>query len=197
MPAEDLRQRKRALRQAMVARILALDPDQRRRDESILEARFTTLPGFAAARTLLLYVTAFPEEIATGPLLELALEHGKCLLCPRVDRAARRLRLYRVDDPARDLLPGTLGIPEPRAACPEVAPLAVDWVLVPGLAFDTRGFRLGRGAGHYDHLLPTLRPDVPSWALIHDCQWVDELPLEPHDIPLDGIVSPAREFRSL
>ena len=48
---------------------------------------FAALPGFAAARSVLLYVTAFPEEIATGPLLVQTLDHGKCLVCPRVDRA--------------------------------------------------------------------------------------------------------------
>jgi 5-formyltetrahydrofolate cyclo-ligase len=187
-----VRLRKRALRREMVARILALDPVQRRRDDALLAARFPALPGFARAHTVLLYASAFPEEIATGPMLKRALEAGKRLVCPRVDRAERRLRLFAVDDPARDLVPGTLGIPEPREGCPEVVPAAVDWVLVPGLAFDARGFRLGRGAGHYDRLLPVLRPDAPRWAMIHDCQWVDALPVGPHDVAVDGVVSPAR-----
>jgi 5-formyltetrahydrofolate cyclo-ligase len=188
----DLRLRKRALRREIIARILALDPAQRRRGETLLAARFPTLPGFARAHTVLLYASAFPEEIATGPLLEQALERGKRLVCPRVDRVERRLRLFAIDDPARDLLPGTLGIPEPRPGCPEVDPAAVDWGLVPGLAFDGRGFRLGRGAGHYDRLLPLLRQSAPRWALIHDCQWVDELPIAAHDVAVDGVVSPSR-----
>ena len=176
----------------MVERILALDRQRRRHDEAILAARLPALPGFATARSVLLYVTAFPEEIATGPLLAHTLERGKDLVCPRVDRAEGRLRLFQIDDPARDLEPGTRGIPEPRRDCLEVAAEAVDWVLVPGLAFDARGYRLGRGAGHYDRLLPTLRPDVSTWALIHDCQWVKDLPVEPHDVPLDGVASPGR-----
>jgi 5-formyltetrahydrofolate cyclo-ligase len=192
MTGDEIRQRKRSLRKWMVERILALDPDQRRREEAALTARFATLPGIAEARTVLLYVTAFPEEIDTGPLLDDLLAQGRSVLCPRVDRVARRLRLFRIDDPRHDLVPGTLGIPEPRADCLEVDPSDVDWVLVPGLAFDPRGYRLGRGAGHYDRLLPTLRPDARRWALILDCQWVDELPVEPHDIPIDGIVSPGR-----
>jgi 5-formyltetrahydrofolate cyclo-ligase len=184
---------KRALRRAMVERILALDPNERRAQEEALAARFATLPGFESARTVLLYVTAFPEEIATGPMLREALDRGQRLVCPRVDRAARRLKLYQVEDLGRDLTSGTLGIPEPRRACPEVTPDAIDWALVPGLAFDEHCYRVGRGAGHYDRLLPTLRPDAPRWALILDCQWVAPLPIEPHDIPLDGIVSPGKE----
>jgi 5-formyltetrahydrofolate cyclo-ligase len=188
----EIRRRKRALRGEIIARILALDPTQRRRDEALLATRFHSLPGFASAHTVLLYARAFPEEIATGPLLEAALERGKSLLCPRVDRAEHRLRLFQVEDPARDLIPGTLGIPEPRQGCLEVAPAAVDWALVPGLAFDVHGFRLGRGAGYYDRLLPMLRPGTPRWALIHDCQWVEALPVAPHDVAVDGVVSPAR-----
>jgi 5-formyltetrahydrofolate cyclo-ligase len=194
MSAEAIRRRKRALRRAMVERILALDPLGRSRDEAMLVDRFPSLPGFAEASTVLIYVTAFPEEIATRPMLTLAHQRGKVVLCPRVDRAERRLRLFRVDDPGRDLEPGMLGIPEPRPTCPEVEPEAVDWILVPGLAFDARGYRLGRGAGHYDRLLPRLRPEVSRWALILDCQWVKELPIEPHDIPVDGVVSPGREI---
>src|SRR5262249_47537639 len=77
MSAEELRERKRALRKSMVERILALDRQRRRQDEALLAARFVGLPGFATARSVLLYVTAFPEEIATGPLLEQTLERGK------------------------------------------------------------------------------------------------------------------------
>jgi 5-formyltetrahydrofolate cyclo-ligase len=190
----EVRAAKRPIRKAVVERILALEPEIRRRDEALLATRFAQLPGFAGAKTVLLYATAFPEEIATRPLLEQALAEGKCLLCPRVERAERRLKLYRIEDPARDLIPGTLSIPEPRPDCLEVEPSAVDWVLVPGLAFDRKGHRLGRGAGHYDRLLPGLRPEARRWALIHDCQWVEELPVEPHDVPLDGVVSPNRTY---
>jgi 5-formyltetrahydrofolate cyclo-ligase len=188
----DIPSRKQALRRAMIARILALDPDERRAQEGVLVDRFGTLPGLANAGTVLLYVSAFPEEIQTGPMLSRVLDREQRLVCPRVDRAERRLRLYQVEDPHRDLVPGTLAIPEPRRTCPEVAPEAIDWVLVPGLAFDDRRYRLGRGAGHYDRLLPALRPEVPRWALILDCQWVEPLPAEVHDVPLDGIVSPGK-----
>lgn len=173
-------------------RILALGPDDRRAQDSALAARFATLPGLAEARTVLLYVKAFPEEIETGPMLEWTLGRGQRLLCPRVDRRAGRLRLHRVGDLEADLVRGAMGIPEPRKQSPEVDPAEVDFVLVPGLAFDPRGYRLGRGAGYYDRLLPTLRPEAGRWALCLDCQWVDALPVEPHDARLDGVASPSR-----
>src|SRR4051794_33898037 len=99
MSPEDLRARKRALRTSMVERIMALDPAQRAREERVLGQRFATLPGFADAQVVLLYASAFPEEFATAPLLEQTLDNGKVLLCPRVDRAEHRLRLFRISDP--------------------------------------------------------------------------------------------------
>jgi 5-formyltetrahydrofolate cyclo-ligase len=197
MSPEALRARKRAIRKQMVERILALDPIGRLRDEALLTERFASLPGFATAEIVLLYVTAFPEEIATRPLLDQALDQGKRVVCPRVDRRERRLRLFEIADPARELAPATLGIPEPRQDCPEVLPERIDWVLVPGLAFDPKGYRIGRGAGHYDRLLPSLRPDAQTWALIHDCQWVDEVPIEPHDVPVHGVASARASARLL
>lgn len=190
----DIPARKRALRRATVERILALDRADRRRQESVLIEQFPSLPGYAGAATVLLYATAFPEEIATTPLLEHALAAGKRLVCPRVDRARGMLELCEVQDLRADLVAGIRGIPEPRPQARPVTAETVDWVLVPGLVFDERCYRLGRGAGHYDRLLPALRPGTPCWALAYDCQWTASLPIEPHDVPLDGVVSPARRL---
>lgn len=181
--------RKRALRKEILERILALDPADRQRQESALHALVPQLPGYAQARVVLLYVSAFAEEIDTRPLIDSALADGRTVVCPRVDRGLRALRLFQVLDPARDLEPGTRGIPEPALHCRECSPAEIEWALVPGLAFDEQGFRLGRGAGHYDRLLPTLPASTPRWALALDPQCVAALPVEPHDQPLDGIAT--------
>ena len=67
---------------------------------------------------------------------------------------------------------------------------------IPGVAFDERGYRLGRGAGHYDRLLPAMRADAVCWAFCLSCQLVPRLPIEPHDVPLDGITTPDRTVRA-
>ena len=188
----DVKTLKRSLRRETVARILALEAAERQRQERALLERFPALPGFDRAETVLLYVSAFPEEVSTRAMLRFALERKKRLVLPCVDRPARRLRLLEVRDLSADLAPGSLGIPEPGPACLPVEPEQVDWVLVPGLAFDARAYRLGRGAGHYDRLLPMLRPGVPRWSIGLDCQAVERLPLEPHDQPLDGVAYPDR-----
>ncbi len=185
---------KHALRRVTLQRILALDPHRRAAEQAALIDRFPALPGFETAGCVLLYASVFAEEFPTAPLLRLALERGKRLVCPRVDRSHHVLRLFEVHDLEADFRHGTLGIPEPKKRCLEVDPAEIDWVLVPGLAFDARCYRLGRGGGHYDRLLPLLRPDAPKWALAFDEQWVDELPVEPHDVPLDGVVLPSRSI---
>jgi 5-formyltetrahydrofolate cyclo-ligase len=181
----------------MKAWIAALDPGERRAQEDAVINRFSGLPGLAESRTVLLFVAALPEELRTRELFSLVYAMKKIVLCPRVDGRGRRLSLHRVADPAADLEPGVLGIPEPRSGLPEIAADAVDWALVPGLAFDERGYRLGRGAGYYDRLLPLLRPDATCWALCLSCQLVRELPVEAHDAPLNGVSTPGRDVRGI
>jgi 5-formyltetrahydrofolate cyclo-ligase len=117
------------------------------------------------------------------------------VLCPRVERAEHHLRLFQIRSLATDLEPGILGIPEPKLTCPEVKPNQVDWALIPGVAFDRRCFRLGRGGGLYDRFLPLLRPDCLRWALGFNCQLVDQLPIEAHDVPVDGVSFPLQIIR--
>lgn len=190
-----IKAQKRALRQAMIEGILAMDPADRRAQEAELAETAPSLPGFAEAQTVLLYVAAFAEEIGTAPILREALRLGKRLVCPKVDPPARRLLLYQIEHLGADFAPGVLGIPEPLPSRPTVEPETIDWVLVPGLAFDERGYRLGRGGGYYDRFLPRLRPSALRWAIALESQCLSQIPIEPHDQQLDGILSPSKMIR--
>ncbi len=184
---------KQQIRAAMIDRIRALDPDQRRLQERLLVDRLPIAPGFGPAESVLIHVAAFADEVATRPMLDLILQAGKRLVCPRIILAQHRLDLFEVVDLERDLEPGFRSILEPSAECRRIDPRAIDWALVPGVAFDPQGYRLGRGGGYYDRLLPTFRPDAACWSLIFDVQWVAKVPREPHDQPLNGVM----DFRSI
>ena len=188
------RQLKRHLRRSIKQSILAMDPDARASQEVTLAARFPGLPGYAAAQSVLLYAHVFLEEINTRPFFLHALAARKRVLCPRIDPSRNCLRLFEIIALARDLEPGFLGIPEPRKDCREVAVEEVDWALIPGIAFDPHCYRLGRGAGYYDRLLPGMRSDALRWALAYDCQITPRVPIEPHDVPIDGVAAPRQVF---
>src|SRR5262249_40038637 len=97
-----------------------------------------------------------------------------------------------VGDLDAEVAPGYQGIPEPRSSCPVVAPAAVDWVLVPGIAFTTDGGRLGYGGGFYDRLLPLFTPGVARIAGAFEVQIVDRVPAAPHDHTVDTVVTELR-----
>jgi 5-formyltetrahydrofolate cyclo-ligase len=95
-----------------------------------------------------------------------------------------------VSDPANDLRPGLLGIREPTEHCEAIALKRLDLVLVPGVAFDARGRRLGRGKGYYDRLLSDVRG--VRCGVAFDEQIVPEVPVGPRDALLNCVVTPSR-----
>ncbi len=131
------------------------------------------------------YVLSFSStqgEIETRPLNEL-LAHENRLLLPKV--VGNRLTIHLVSNLTTDLAPSAWGIMEPIAEkCPEIPLDSVHAILVPGLAFDKNRHRLGFGKGYYDRLLA--EAPIPSIGIGFIEQRIDELPIDPWDIPLDN-----------
>ena len=192
-PAADRTHAKRAAREQALARRDALSPERRERLSAAICVRAAALPELQAAGTLLLF-GSFRTEIDTSPLIAWALARGRVVCLPRV-LAPRLLAAYRVRDVRADLQPGAWGIPEPRAGLPEIAPEAIDAVVVPGAAFDVEGRRCGYGGGFYDTYLPLTRAGVPRVALAFEAQIVDEVACESHDLAVDAIVTEDRIIR--
>jgi len=186
-----LHEAKRSLRGVTIAARDALDAAARARDSQSIVERVGALPSFARASCVLLTLP-FRSEWDSAPLLDAVLARGAIAALPRVDVAARMLVLHRVQDPAREIVPGYRGIPEPLPHLPEVAVAAVDWVLVPGVAFDPAGRRLGYGGGYYDRLLALASASVPRVAGAFDLQLLPRVPSAPHDLTVDAIVTPSR-----
>ena len=182
---------KLALRREVLARRDALPADMRSAASAAIAGRVAALPEFAAASAVLLTL-AFRSEWNTHPLVRAALAAAKTVVVPRVDRQTRMLELHSIADPDRDVVPGHLDIPEPRADRPQVSRDAIDFVLVPGVAFDLEGRRLGYGGGYYDRLLPLLAPRAARVAGAFDVQIVERVPAAPHDARVDAIVTESR-----
>lgn len=129
---------------------------------------------------------ALPGEPDLLPLVELHPQRRWVL--PRVD--GESLTFHAVSDPATELHPGALGIREPNADSPLVPIPEIDAFLCPGLAFDRKGNRLGRGRGFYDRMLAVTRADALKLGVCFPFQIVEDTFPESHDIRMDGLITP-------
>jgi 5-formyltetrahydrofolate cyclo-ligase len=189
-----LREAKRSMRVRLMAVRDALDPDFRAEASRAIVQRIFALDAVTHANVLLVTLP-FRSEWDSTPLVLRALRADRRVAVPRVDTPSRMLHLHEVHDLAADIAVGPKGVPEPRPSCRRVSPSSVDVVIVPGVAFDAEGGRLGYGGGFYDRLLPLLRPDVPRIAAGFDEQIVDRVPCSPYDVRIDAIVTPTRTLR--
>lgn len=131
------------------------------------------------------------NEIPTRYLARAVWEAGREVCVPAWSKTDEAYKLYLIT-PQMKLIPGHHGIREPLVRLP-VLPWDVDAFVLPGLAFDSLGGRLGYGAGHYDHILSKASPRTAKIAVCYDWQIVDApLPQEAHDIPMDWIVTDKR-----
>jgi 5-formyltetrahydrofolate cyclo-ligase len=153
--------------------------------------RLIGLSWYQQARVILGYM-ALDHEVLTDDLLRQALASQKQVVLPVVQADGQRLVLYAIRDIERDVAPGYRGILEPRPTTPPVALETVELAIVPGVAFDTEGGRLGFGMGFYDRLLGQLHQAIPKIGMAFDFQVVPRLPRQAHDITLDAIVTERR-----
>ncbi len=182
---------KAALRAEMIARRDALGATERARLAASLTAGLIALPEYAAARSVLATM-GIGSEWNTRAFIDRARADGKSVVLPRVSPPPRRLVLHVVANLETDLLPGVWDIPEPDPArCPEVALAGVDFALVPALAVDRSGYRLGYGAGYFDKLLAGRKARPYCVTALPAAFVVESLPHEPHDVAVDLVMSEA------
>ena len=137
---------------------------------------------FLQADTVMAYA-AIPPEVDLSTVLEAILAAGKTLILPRCEEDGV-MTARRIDDLGQ-LVSGAYGIPEPTTDAPVLSAKEIALILVPGLAFDAAGRRLGRGKGYYDRFLAGF-----CGKTMGICgQLIQEIPVEPHDITMDAIAT--------
>lgn len=181
-------QRKKEIREQAHAN--RKDQPQKEEVSRVIVQKFLDLPEYAAAKTVMFYVDV-RTEVKTREFLSVALQHGKKIVVPYcVDGELELFWLQNMDE----LSLGMYKILEPRTELrsqPEkkVRPEELDLVMVPGVAFDRTGARMGHGFGYYDKLLEHSRPDTPLIALAFECQLFEEIPTADHDIFMDKVIT--------
>jgi 5-formyltetrahydrofolate cyclo-ligase len=184
---------KEELRRTAAERARSLAAEERTERAGRIAHNVWSVPEIASAGALLVYASV-PGEVPTGEIIDEARRRGIVTVFPRCVPGARDLTLHPVGS-AELLVPGSFGIPEPDPSCPALGLGAVDAALIPGLAWDRDGDRLGRGAGYYDRLL-----GQPGWrgfvcGLFFDVQEADRIPADPWDVRMDAVVTESGVWR--
>lgn len=167
-----------------------LAEDERRRAVAPAVERLLALPEVESAETLLVCM-AFADELGTEPLIAALRAAGRVVTAPRAVPGTRRMTVHPLPCALRTL---RFGLRQPAAGEPEIDPGELDVAVVAGLAFDLHGVRLGYGSGYFDRFLAG-REDLLKIGWCFDVQLVDELPREPHDVPMDLVVTERRVAR--
>lgn len=180
-----------ALRRRILAERNRLSPLDLSVRSRAITSRVLDLPEMAQATMIMLYMH-FRSEVQTDGLLKEWLARGRTVCVPRVLPRESRLEAVRITDPEQDLAPGYCGILEPSPLLPAAAvlpPSEIQVVIVPGSVFDPLGGRLGYGGGYYDRFLAGKSPQAIRIALAFALQMVAKVPTEPHDQPVDFVVT--------
>mgnify|MGYP001773951793 CR=1 FL=1 len=175
MDKTELRRRIREKKRAMTA-------EEIQTRSARLAALFAASGAYRNAKTIYGYLR-YNQEVRTVPMLEQALKDGKKVAVPKV--YGDEMKFLYLDDLTK-VSKGYAGIPEPIADGP-VADDETALVLMPGLAFDPQGHRIGYGGGFYDKFLAA-EPNHPTLALCYEFQMLPKLDTEEHDIPVDTIL---------
>ena len=173
---------KQSLRKKIREQKRAMTPEQIEKTSEKLGELFCASELYRNAKTIYGYLP-YNQEVRTVPMLQRALDEGKKVAVPKV--CGDEMRFLYLTDLSRVEV-GYCGIPEPI----HDAPLGSDetsLVLMPGMAFDREGHRMGYGGGFYDKFLER-EPNHPTIALCYEFQLLDHLDVEAHDIPVDEVI---------
>jgi 5-formyltetrahydrofolate cyclo-ligase len=190
-PAHRLKAAKRALRREVLAARDALSLDDRAARSGAIVERLLALPEAVDARTVMVF-WSFGSEVDTAPLISWLLDDGRTVALPRTEGPEIVPVTYQRGDAVRSTGYGAMEPPFGRVLGAE----ELDLVVVPGVAFDGRGNRIGYGRGFYDRLLSRRRPGVPAVAIAFGMQVVDAVPSGGADRRVDAIVTENEVIRT-
>ncbi len=172
------------------ARMGLNDMDWQQKSISIFK-NLCQLKNFKSSTNIMTFMD-FKREVSTNPINDWILMQNKNLIIPRVVKNNPILELCIIKD-INNMELSNLGIKEPKSTHKDfVEPKDIDFVIIPGVAFTTDGARLGYGGGYYDRIIPLMIKKPLIVAPAFELQIIDNLPLEPHDINIDMIVTESR-----
>jgi 5-formyltetrahydrofolate cyclo-ligase len=184
-----IQEKKRKIREALSKKLKDHKEDDRLKKSFQIAKRLFLLKEFLKAKTVLFYLS-FDGEVDTVRMIKDAIHQGKKVAVPVIRKETREIIPSLLSDFDAELAAGPYGVRHPKEEYIRPIPLdSIDLVIVPGLAFDEAGNRLGRGMGYYDRFLSQLPNDIPTIGLAFDFQVITDFPpLEPHDLSVTKVL---------
>jgi len=176
---------KREIRSKILRELKTQKEDRQEQKSKVIKERLFKTKLFKKAKIVMFYLS-FDGEVNTQEMIKEAIKKGKVIAVPICERKRNTIAPCKIELRSR-LKKGLYGILEPAEKC-QLPLEKIDLVIVPGIAFDKKGNRLGRGKGYYDRFLKQLPRSTPRIGLAFDFQILPFLPVKPHDLCVDSII---------
>ena len=180
---------KQTLKQQILEKRTSLSREEIKEKSNKIKNNLFSLKEFNEAKNIMLYISFNTESDTQKIIRELLNKKEKIIVVPYVIKGDLRLHLSELKN-INELEPKTFGILEPKEMyIREFNPDKLDLVIVPGIAFDKKGHRIGYGYGYYDRFLKTIKKKAVKIGLAFDFQLIENIPEEEHDVPMNIVVT--------
>lgn len=165
----------------------SITAEEREKLNQIIYEKAINSEYYKNAKTIFIFIS-FNDEVDTLRIIRKSLEDGKIVCVPKVISKQDGMVAIRINN-FEDMVVSSYGILEPKDITNIIKENLVDLTFVPGLAFDKKGGRIGYGGGFYDRFLKNMKKDSKKIGLAYSFQIIDEVPMEEHDLFIDGIIT--------
>ena len=189
---ENIKEKKCEIREDIVKKLKTFSADELIEKTREIEERLFGFANFLESKVVLLYMHA-NGEVVTNDIIKRCLKSNKIVVLPAFDATKHTMQLMRVDSLDSGLKHGPRGVQEPDPKYCKIVPIdCIDIAIIPGVAFDEKGGRIGLGKGYYDRLIPKLSITTRKVALALESQIIQQAPVESHDKHVDIVITEKR-----
>ena len=191
---DETQETKQQIRTDVLKTLESYTEEEFKEKSAIIEARLFEFANFLESTVALLYVP-IGRQIPTAGIIRRSMDYQKIVVLPAFEPNSFEIHLMKIDDPDKDLVVGPRKILQPdMSRCKDIPIERIDIAIVPGIAFDEKGGRLGTGGGYYDRLLPRLSATTRKVSIASEDQVIPQVPMESHDRFIDIIITEKRNI---
>ncbi|WP_244833857.1 5-formyltetrahydrofolate cyclo-ligase [Clostridium sp. BJN0001] len=183
----DIKEQKHQIRHEILKIRNNLNSEQKERADEIIRKKFLSSDTYIKSSKIFIYIS-YGSEIDTKEIIKTALKDGKEIFIPRTDIKKKVMDAVRIKD-FKNLTKDKYGILEPASNIKAADPDIFDLIVVPGVAFDNKGGRIGYGGGYYDKYLKCISKPVKKVSLSYKFQMLDKINIEKHDLLIDTLIT--------